>query len=60
MAYTDAQGRPEIIADPFLKMGPAAWRPAPVGDADPAAETPPGGTPGAAAAEIRAENRQAG
>lgn len=26
MAYTDARGRPEIIPDPGLKRGPAAYR----------------------------------
>lgn len=26
MPYTDSRGRPEIIADPALKLGPAAYR----------------------------------
>jgi hypothetical protein len=26
MTYTDSSGRPEIIADPALKRGPAAYR----------------------------------
>jgi hypothetical protein len=26
MPYTDRQGRPEIVADPALKRGPAAYR----------------------------------
>jgi hypothetical protein len=25
MTYTDSSGRPEIIADPELKLGPAAY-----------------------------------
>lgn len=33
MTYTDRNGRPEIIADPGLKCGPAAYRVEPAPDA---------------------------
>lgn len=41
MPYTDSQGRPEIIADPGLKLGAAACRvePAPGGETAPANDT---------------------
>jgi len=36
MGYTDKHGRPEIVPDPGLKLGPAAYR----------IETPPAAAPG--------------
>ena len=64
MPYTDARGRPELVADESLKGGSAGWRVVPASeDQDEpragarAAGTPPAvrpGAPGPGAAAVRA------
>lgn len=59
MSYTDAQGRPEIVADEELKRGPAAWRLVTGSGPEPAGAEPAGDTPAAQAPEIRPAAREA-